>query len=178
VQEYGSLYIQNLYRGLRPFPNPRPGQEFLLDCYNFVPSELGLTAYEPFIPIGTSAPLVDYIRVRDQGGVVWYWLCDLDLNLIIEPTLPNLIPLGFDVNDITPTTVPYWLQVDAVDSLSTQMYVFPSAIDGTPLIDTSSPAVGSGYDVLEGLTFRAPSGWKHILKATSAQDLFVTQLGE
>lgn len=177
MREYGIPYIQNLYRGLRPFPNPQPGQEFLLDCYNLVPSELGLLAYEPLTAVGTPIPLVDYIKIKDQDGVVWYWLCSVGLDLTYQSAVPNLVPLGFNMNDITPATIPYWLQVDAVDDIVTQMYLFPSNIDGNPLIDIASPEVGTGYDVTTGLTFRAPSGWKHVLKATSFQDLYVTQLG-
>jgi hypothetical protein len=46
VREYGIDFEEGLRKGLRAFPNPVPGKEELIECYNLVPSPTGLVAHE------------------------------------------------------------------------------------------------------------------------------------
>ena len=71
--------------------------------------------------------------------------------LAISETTPA--PAEMSVTDGTPGTVPHWLEID--DSAPTTWYVYPNTTDGQPLIATSQPGVGTGYDVDAGLEFDA-----------------------
>lgn len=177
MREFGIPFSKGLLKGLRPFTTPHSGEEQLVECYNLIPSEFSLKGFEPLLPVGQTNPGLEYLRIKDQSDVIWYWFSGRNLDLVFFNALPTIIDFGFVGTDLTPVIIPYWLQVDATDSLATQIYIYPSDIDGTPFVDIVPPAIGTGYDIGTGLTFKALSGWKQRLSALSTLDMYWKRIG-
>jgi hypothetical protein len=178
MREFASAFGKGLFRGLRAFPSPLRDAEELVECHNLAPSEHSLRGRDSLVPIGFSAPFVEYIGVRDQGGITWYWTTGPDLVINYDTTVPNATTLGYNVVALTPSTTPYWLQVDAVDVPATQLYIFPSELTGDLLVNTVAPPVGAGYDVGANFVFRSMSGWRHRLMALTTLDVLINRVGE
>jgi hypothetical protein len=177
MREFGISAPKNIFRGLRPFPNPLSGEEYLVECYNFEPTTQSLRAHE-FLPgVGFAIPTVQYLGIKDQNDVVWYWIADINLGVLVFDSLPDLLSAGFALTSLLGLTIPYWLQVDAVDNLATQLYIFPAPISGDVLVDTGPPVLGTGYDAGTGLIMRALSGYQHRLAAITSLDSYWSQIG-
>ena len=103
--------------------------------------------------------------------MVWYWTGGRGLDTIFFTSVPDLTDIGYAVSDITPVTVPSWLQVDAVDIPATQLYIWPFT-SGDPVVDTSPPPLGTGYDIGAGLNLRTLSGAVQTLAALTSIDVY------
>ena len=178
MREFGVIFEKQLWKGLRAYTTPRRNADLgLVECFNLMPSEGSLRGHDPVVDLGFAVPTVEFIAIKDQSGTIWYWLGGADLGAVFSTTSPNLSAYGYTALAVTPTSIPYWLQVDAIDAPATQMYIFPAEINGDLLVATTPPAIGSGYDIGAGLALRSMSGWKHVLCAISTQDTFWYQLG-
>ena len=178
MREFGIPLPKSIMRGLRAFPTPMAGEEELLECHNLAPSEHGLRGHVALVAIGFTAPFMEYIGIRDQSGVIWYWSAGADLGTTFDTVVPSVSSMGFVATSVTPTTIPYWLQVDAIDVPATQLYIFPSELTGDILVNTVAPPIGTGYDVGASLDLRSLSGWQHRLAALTTLDVFWRILGE
>lgn len=177
MREFGIPFQEGLLRGLRPFPNPRSGQEALIECFNLMPSDLGLLGHVELLPIGVAAPFIQYLAIKGQDELLWYIVGGAGLDTVMYSTVPDATAFGFVTVSVTPVTVPYWLQVDAVDSPATQLYIWPANTSGDLTVFTAPPALGTGYDVGAGLSLRALSGAVHRLAALTALDVYWSLVG-
>ena len=92
---------------------------------------------------GTQRSLLtmDYFRIRDQAGTIWYlWIDAAGAQLVRSLTPPA--PPGTILTDITPPTIPYWLNI--ADATATPRYVLPTPL-GQVQVQSTVPPVGSGY---------------------------------
>lgn len=121
---------------------------------------------------------VNYLGIKDQSDAIWYWFLDSVGNLVVKDTIPNFLDLGGQPVGVTPATIPYWLQVDAVDAPATQLYMYPVEDTGEVFIDTAPPAVGTGYDVGAGLTLANTLGIDWLLAALTSLDIYTIEVGD
>lgn len=179
MREYAIPFVKGLKQGLRAFPSPPNGGEMLIECYNLSPTELGLRGHEPLLPLGISAPFIEYFAIRDSNDVVWYWMANGDLTTLFSTEVPDVTSLGFaEVHSALPMVVPYWLQVDAADAPAVQLFIFPAPFSGDLIVSDDHPALVPGHDGGAGLILRSFSGWKHKLSALTSLDHFWQQLGD
>ena len=84
-----------------------------------------------------------YIRIQDQSNNVWYW----HINIVpeVDPNPSTPVVLNKLANEITPVTVPHWLEVDNTDSPPVTRYVYPDIVGGAPLVATTAPGIGTGH---------------------------------
>lgn len=140
MREFGIAFAKGLANGLRYTENPRYDEEWLIECYNLMPSEGGLVPFEPATPLGFAVVWLEYLRIRAQDGTTWYWMAGRDGALEVSLVQPN-IP-GFDMVDITPATVPYFITIlDQDDDL---WYLYPDSITGQVILHNVVPGVGTG----------------------------------
>lgn len=177
MREFGIPFTKGLVKGLRAFPSPLSGEEELIECWNLIPGEHALMGHRPITPLDFSAPYVEYFAIKDQSNVVWYWMAGVDLSTIYSTSIPDVASDGFEAIDITPGTIPSWIQMNAFDVPSTPLYVWPAEFSGDQLVLTSPPPLGTGYVVPNGLTLQSFSGWKHRMQALTSQDVFWQQIG-
>lgn len=126
-----------------------------------------------------SAVDIDFIAIKDQNDEIhWLYLVqgptpfmteatgDFESDAFDEEVFTVAAPPELNANDITPETIPYWLEITAADDAAT-LYLYP-LYDGTIFVDTSPPAIGTGYDVGDGLFMRGLDGVRWRLSAISA----------
>jgi len=67
MREFGHLISKSLRLGLRAYPNPSPGEEQLVECYNLRPSQTNLIGHERIgtihFPTITLSTLLDDLRI-------------------------------------------------------------------------------------------------------------------
>lgn len=114
------------------------------------------------------APTYGYFAIKDQAGVTWYWWVtksrDVDW---------GLTPGNFShriAQEVVLSPIPYWLAL--VDGTAVTRYVYPQTLTGEILVESSAPAVGTGYTgspTVQGMDL----GF-YVLGSTHHQDLTVT----
>lgn len=179
MREFGITYQKGLIKGLRPFTRHPPNDPGLIECFNLMPHEDGLLPHEELENFserngGFDFLVASYFGLKDQNGVLWYWYVGRGLDLLVSSDVPNFDLSGFDAIDASLSTIPYWIQVDAFNAITTQMYLYPDINNGFPLVSNTAPAVGSGYDAIGGYVFNALSGLETTLNALTSFDFYLT----
>jgi len=170
MREFAIPYSSGLKRGLRKFPVSQRSEEWLYECYNLMPTEVGLVSHETIGDFGTLSTSYDYFALKDQDSVIWYLWIEIDQSMATDDSIPSDIN-GLDVNDLTPATIPYWLKILA-DDTGVAMYLYPSTI-GTIMIDTAAPAIGTELDGGTKFQMSGRDAVKYYLKLLSRQVLLI-----
>jgi len=100
-----------------------------------------ISTFEIILATSLSTLSFSYLAIKDQNNVVWYWYIDIDNTLNApNPSIPT--SLGKVPISVTPIVVPNWLELE--NPTPEVRYVYPD-LDGTVLVSSSEPAVGSGH---------------------------------
>ena len=93
---------------------------------------------------GTQRTLLrlDYFRIRDQAGTIWYWWIEGLSQQLVRHTEPPVFA-HTDIQDISVSPIPYWLAIE--DHTHTTRYVLPTAF-GQVLVQSTVPLVGTEYE--------------------------------
>ncbi len=127
---------------MRPFPrNELAGGEFLSECFNFVPSETGLAPYARAYGLGWSN-YFNYLEIKDQLSVSWYWYPVFDGHILVGSTIPSEPTTGLDAVAITAVPTPYWLEIR--DENSAIWFLYPDSTTGETRARDAAPAIGTG----------------------------------
>ena len=116
--------------------------------------------------------LYDYIRIQDQSNNVWYWHINITPELTPTSSLP--VVLNKQSNEITPTTVPHWLEVDNTDSPPVKRYVYPDIVGGSPLVATTAPGIGTGH--ASPITFLSLNGQNYNIRVNLAEQVILVSV--
>ena len=143
MREFEVNLSKSLAKGLRPFPRNELSGSFLYECYNFMPSETGLIPYETVRAIGS---YFNYLEIKDQLGVSWYWYPVFDGHILAGSSIPSEPSTGLDAVAITPTPTPYWVNV--LDELGATWRLYPDSTTGETRAKDSDPSVGTGMNSL------------------------------
>ena len=81
----------------------------------------------------------NYVAVKDQNGVVWYWYIASDNTLAVSATVPS--SLGKQAAAIVIAITPSWLEIN--NPTPALRYVYP-ALTGDATVSSTQPTVGSG----------------------------------
>jgi hypothetical protein len=117
---------------------------------------------------GLYAPYYEYVAIKDQSGVLWYWwvTASRDLAWGLSPG----VYVHRQSREVVLSPIPYWLVL--VDGTAVTRYVYPQTLTGEVLIMPSAPAVGTGYTGSPGilsmlLLHYATLGANHVQEATT-----------
>lgn len=81
----------------------------------------------------------NYLAIKDQNAVVWYWYIASDNTLAVSSTIPT--SLGKQAAAIIIAVTPSWLEIN--NPTPALRYVYPT-LTGDPLAQAAQPAVGTG----------------------------------
>lgn len=104
------------------------------------------------------------LEIKDQSNVSHFWYIARGQLLVNQLTSPTVD--GFRTVSVTPAIVPYWLEIEAFND-STPMFMYPHTTGELIIIDTSAPAIGTGFDVGTGLLMASLDTNSYFIKAHS-----------
>lgn len=146
MREFEVSLTKALKRGLRAFPKNELDVQFLSECYNFMPSETGLIPHERIQGIAWSSAYFNYLEIKDQNGVSWFWYPAFDGHIFVGPDIPSEITTGLDAIPINNSPVPYWVNI--LDENSDIWRLYPDSATGETRAKDSDPGVGTGISNL------------------------------
>lgn len=146
MREYQIPFIKQLTSGLHNFATNTLSNPQLFECYNLMPVEQGLRGHETIYGIGLTSAYFNYLQIRDQAGVSWYWYPVFDGHILAGSVVPSEPSTGYDAVAITPTTVPYWVEV--FDATNTTWYLYPDTVAGWTRARDTKPSIGTGMNDL------------------------------
>ena len=164
MREYQIPFTKQLTKGLQDFVNGTLGDPQLSVCYNLMPVEQGLLGHETIYSIGLTSAYFNYLQIRDQNGVSWYWYPVFDGHILAGSAVPSEPSTGYDAVAITPPTVPYWVEI--LDATNVVWYLYPDTVAGWTRARDTKPPVGTG---MVDLVWRGTTGefWKIKYNATT-----------
>lgn len=119
-----------------------------------------------FKVIKTSVPAqFTYQLMYDQDGVVWYWWIDRAGQIVSSDT----IPFSWLKQAIALPSSYYWMA--ATNPLAELRYISP-ALDGTPMVSSSQPIIGTGVASL--ITFTGFTEEDYQLTLTVTDEIIPT----
>lgn len=146
MREFEISLTKNLSKGLRPFSKNALSTSFLFECHNFCPTETGLVSHETIYSIQWTSGYFNYLQIKDQLGVSWYWYPVFDGHILVSSSIPSEPTTGLDAIAVTPVTIPYWVNI--VDENSAIWRLYPDSTTGETRAKDSNPAVGTGMSNL------------------------------
>ena len=164
MRGYQIPFIKQLANGLHSFATITLGNPQLLECYNLMPVEQGLRGHEVIHGIGLTSAYFNYLQIRDQTGVSWYWYPVFDGHILAGEIVPSEPSTGYDAVSLTPTPVPYWVEI--LDATNVIWYLYPDTVAGWTRARDTKPPVGTG---MVDLLWRGTTGefWKIKYDATT-----------
>lgn len=92
------------------------------------------------VALRTALGSFDYLGIKDQSGVTWYWWInragELDWSLT-PPSIATRVAV-----DLALSPLPYWFEV--LDPEGNSRWIFPTSLTGEPDVMDTEPAVGTG----------------------------------
>ena len=99
----------------------------LRECFNFVPDEIGLKAWEPLAATGWNSASFNYLAIRDQTGAVWYWYPVFDGHILAGDDVPSEPSTGLMPVPVTEEPVE-WVEIP--DENGAIWFLYPDPADG------------------------------------------------
>jgi hypothetical protein len=154
MREFTIDLSKALSKGLSPTETREGLILGLYECFNQVPDEVGLKPWVPISPIGMrlipteELPPVNcfnYLPIRDQTGVLWYWYPVFDGHILAGSTIPSepstgLIPLSIVAQPVE------WVEI--FDELGNVWKLYPDVEAGFTRATDSTPLNGIGLQYL------------------------------
>jgi hypothetical protein len=141
MREFTIDVSKTLPKGLSPIEDREGLIPGLHECWNFVPDEAGLKPWEPFLPTGWQGAYFNYLPIRDQTGVLWYWYPVFDGHILVDTDIPSepstqLVAISLVVNPVS------WIDIPDENGAIWQLY--PDTVDGFTRATDSTPLGGEG----------------------------------
>ena len=153
MREFQIPFTKQLLKGLSAFPTGLSSSPQLSACYNLMPVEGGLNAHETIYGIGLAKSAFNYLEIKDQVRVSWYWYPVFDGHILVGGNIPSEPSTGYDVTPITPLVVPYWVEI--LDQALVTWYLYPDQSNGFTRARDTAPAIGTG---MKNLIWRGTTG--------------------
>jgi hypothetical protein len=153
VREFGIPFIDAFKKGLRRFPISHPDEQWLVQCYNLMPSDEGLVSHDTIQGIGISYLFYEFLFILDQSGGLWIWTAGRDGAIEISLGTP-MVENSLEPVNITPDPIPSWIEL--LDTNGNIWYIFPDELSGQVALSAEQPVVGVGLAdfVIMGKTFQ------------------------
>ncbi len=152
MREFSVNLTKALTKGLAPFPKNESQELGLRECFNLMPSPSGLVEHEALRPTGWKAPIFNYLGIRDQNGVLWYWHPIFDGHIVVSTTVPTEPLTG--MFPISVTNGPVWW-VEIIDQFGAAWQMYPQITTGFTFATDSQLAVGFG---IKDMIWRGTTG--------------------
>jgi len=146
MREFEIDLTKFLVKGLRSYRNNAVINPSLLRCYNLMPSPTGLIPHERVYGIGWETAYFNYLEIKDQNGISWFWYPVFDGHILSGEEPPSEPTTGLDPIPITPDPIPYWINLRDEDQNVWRLY--PDSTTGETRAKDSDPAVGTGMSNL------------------------------
>lgn len=157
MREYQIPFVKQLSRGLQDFNTSETKDPQLFICYNLMPVEQGLQGHETIHGIGLTSAYFNYLQIKDQAAVSWYWYPVFDGHILAGSIVPSEPSTGYDAVAINTPVVPYWVEIPDVNGIT--WYLYPDTLAGWTRARDTKPPVGTG---MANLVWRGTTGefWK------------------
>ena len=157
MREFQISFTKGLLKGLSAFPLGTKDNPQLHECYNLMPAEGGLTSHETIYGVGLTQSAFNYLEIKDQTRVSWYWYPVFDGHILAGGNVPSEPSTGYDALSITPLVIPYWVEI--LDQALVTWYLYPDNLTGFTRARDTAPPVGTG---MKNLVWRGTTGeyWK------------------
>jgi hypothetical protein len=143
MREFTIDVSKALPKGLAPFQDREGVALGLHECFNFVPDEIGLKAWEPLVPTGWKGAYFNYLEIRDQTGETWFWYPVFDGHILAGDMVPSEPTTGLVPLPVTTGPVE-WLNIPDENDFLWKLY--PDVADGFTRATDSTPLSGVGHD--------------------------------
>lgn len=153
MRQFQIPFTKELLRGLRTFPAGLLTNPQLVECYNLMPAEDGLIAHETIYGIGLAKAAFNYLEIKDQTRVSWFWYPVFDGHILVAGNIPSEPSTGYDATAITPLTVPYWVEI--LDQDLVTWFLYPDSLTGFTRAKDTAPTIGTG---MKNLVWRGTTG--------------------
>ena len=153
MREFQIPFSKELLKGLQPYSAEAINSPQLFECYNLMPVEGGLSGHETIYGIGLTKSAFNYLEIKDQTRVSWYWYPVFDGHILVGGNIPSEPSTGYDAIPITPLVIPYWVEV--LDEALITWYLYPDQFSGFTRASDTPPAIGTG---MKNLAWRGTTG--------------------
>lgn len=153
MRQFQIPFTKGLLKGLSAFPAGLLTNPQLFECYNLMPAEGGLVAHETIYGVGLAKAAFNYLEIKDQVQVSWFWYPVFDGHILAGGNIPSEPSTGYDAIPITPAIVPYWVEI--LDQNLVTWYLYPDNLTGFTRARDTAPAIGTG---MKNLVWRGTTG--------------------
>ena len=153
MREFQIPFNKELLKGLQPYSVEEIKDPQLFECYNLMPVEGGLSGHETIYGIGLTKSVFNYLEIKDQVNVSWYWYPVFDGHILAGGNIPSEPSTGYEAIPITPLIVPYWVEV--LDQALVTWYLYPDNLTGFTRARDTAPTIGTG---MKNLTWKGTTG--------------------
>jgi hypothetical protein len=145
MREFQVDLSKALAKGLSPLDDREGSVLTLHECFNFIPDEVGLKPWEPVNPIGWRGAFFNYLPIRDQTGILWYWYPVFDGHILAGPDVPSEPSTGWLPVPVVGNPIE-WVEIPDENGMIWKLY--PDTADGFTRATDSTPLSGVGLDLL------------------------------
>ena len=142
MREFQVPFTKPLLKGLQDFAANSIVSPQLQECHNLMPMETGLVGHETIYSIGLTSAYFNYLEIRQQTGMSWYWYPIFDGHILVTDAIPNEPSTGADAVGLINIPIPYWVEI--LDENLATWYLYPNDGDGLTRATDTKPSVGTG----------------------------------
>ncbi len=161
MREFSVSLTKTLAKGLAPFPKNESQELGLRECFNLMPSPSGLVEHEAIRSTGWKGPIFNYLPIKDQNGILWYWYPIFNGGIVVGSTIPSAPTTGMYPVSVVPAPV-WWVEIIDQAGMAWQMY--PSIVTGLTFATDSQLPVGFG---VKDMIWRGTTGEDWMIKFNS-----------
>ena len=160
MREFTIDLSKALTKGLTPISNNEGAILGLHECFNFIVNEIGLTPWVPIAPTGWQAAYFNYVAIRDQTGVIWYWYPVFDGHILAGSDVPSEPSTGLLPIPVTNELIE-WIEIPDENGEIWKLY--PDPVDGFTRATDSTPLDGIG---LQNMVWRGTTSelWTNMFR--------------
>lgn len=142
MREFQIPFAKSLSKGLQAFAANNIINPQLVECHNLMPLETGLVGHETIYSTGLPKAYFNYLEIREQSGISWYWYPIFDGHILATAIIPSEPTTGSDAVALINIPIPYWVEI--LDENLATWYLYPNPIDGFTRATDTKPLVGTG----------------------------------